>query len=497
MPNPIETRPPRRRLPWALLPLVLALAYAGVRALVGSRPALEAMVPADAVLVWRWKDVATYDAQRAYEAEPGKTLASPSAVLGAELNVPGLPGVDRSRAVVEALLAPEGRADPRLVVLPVADAAALEAKFRDPELIERHARHLEVHGAWAASCADRLVVRNAGTYSSPLPASEGEDWCVSARWPAFVDFVLRPEQASREPFASLLRGLGFEPDSAQALTEDGRPAMAVKAGRVVLVRDAWSRVTLRSFPGRVTVDLEPSDGAKELVAALAAAKPSPADDREVAPPSPNEASLHVRGAQGRRVLAYALGFAGMRWPERTARDDFAALRLEGPGSISAWAELAEGPVAYWSVSLCAPRAAFPDLSAFGPEPASDASPAAFPAGVATLTTPYGGTADATTFLPVPAAGDAGLLVTALGPRADAMRAKVAATAAATARSTPADTPDRIEIATFTLSQIPLQRLLGTTALAPNGLFESLANRPIRGRLVVVGGRRLRLELEGT
>ncbi len=320
---------------------------------------------------------------------------------------------------------------------------------------------------------------------------------MTADWPALVDFVLRPEQASREPFASLLAGLGFAPETAEERTEDGRPAMAVRAGRVPLVRDAWSRVTLRSFPGRVIVDLEPSGAAKELVAALAAARPSPADDREVAPPSANEAFLHVRGAQGRRILSYALGFAGMRWPEAAAKDDFAALHLAARGSLSAWAELADGPVAAWNVSLCAPRAAFPDLATFGAKPASDAGPAAFPTGVATLTTPYGGIPEATTFDAVPTTGDADLLVTVLGPKAEAMRAKAAATSVATARSGPADTPERIEVATFTLGQIPLQRLLGTAALSSNGLFASLANRPIRGRLLVIGGRRLRVELEGT
>jgi len=84
----------------------------------------------------------------------------------------------------------------------------------------------------------------------------------------------------------------------------------------------------------------------------------------------------------------------------------------------------------------------------------------------------------------------------LGPKADALRAKAAATTVATLRSGSTDTPDRVEVAAFTLGQIPLQRLLGTTALGPNGLFAALANRAIRGRLFVIGGKRLRIELEG-
>ena len=40
------------------------LEQAGVRGVIGRDASLESMVPADAVLVWRWKDLATYDAQR-------------------------------------------------------------------------------------------------------------------------------------------------------------------------------------------------------------------------------------------------------------------------------------------------------------------------------------------------------------------------------------------------------------------------------------------------
>ncbi len=171
MPNPTETRAPRPRprLPWALLPLALALAYAGT-----SGPRRKARPRSR-----RWSPptrsssgagrTSRRSTRSGADPDAGRNVAAPSVALGAELNVPGLPGVDRTRPLVEAILPPGGRSDPRLIVLPVADGAALEAKFRDPELPERHARHLEVHGAWAASCSDRLVVRDAGTYASPLP----------------------------------------------------------------------------------------------------------------------------------------------------------------------------------------------------------------------------------------------------------------------------------------------------------------------------------------
>lgn len=484
-------------MPWTAVPLILALAYAGVRVVIGNRPSLEAMVPSDAILVWRWKDLDTYDRQRGDPAEVGKTVAAPSAALGAELNVPGLPGVDRSRPIIEALLPLDGVADPRLIVLPVADGSALRAKFMDPRLVERHARHLELHGAWAASCADRSVARDAGTYASPLPPSEGEDWCLSANWGAFVDFASRPDQAVNEPFASVLTTLGFDPTSAvTSETPDGHLVLTVKTtGRVPLVRDAWARVTLRSFPGRITIDLDPADDAQELRQVIAAAKPNPVDDREGSMPTSVEASLHVRGAQGRRILVYALGYAGLSWPQASAKGEFAALRLGAAGGLSAWAEIADSPIPVWNVYLAAPKEAFPDLATLGRIEPTDGGPVGYAAGATTLTTLYGANAERSTFLPIPTAADAGLLVTAIGPKADTMRAKAAAALTAHARSTPRDTAARIEIATFTVAKVPLQRLLGASALGPTGLFAALAERAIEGRMLVVGGTRLRIELK--
>lgn len=481
---------------WALLPLGLALAWAGARAIVGQHPSLDAMVPADAILTWRWKDLASYDAQRADAPEPGRTVATASAVLGAELNVPGLPGVDRGREVVESWLPDDGGFDPRLVVLPVTDGAALRAKFRDPSLVERHARHLELHGPWAASCADRRIARDAGTFSGILAPSQGEDWSVTADWPAFVDFVLRPENASRAPFAGGLTALGFEPASGVERTgAGGEPELAVRAGRVPLVRDAWTRVTLRSFPGRVTLDLEPSASAKELREALASLRPNPDDDAEPTLPTPLDASLHLRGAQARRVFVYATGYAGLKWPAAAAADEFAALRLREKGGLTLFAEVADGPVAAWVVCLAGPKAAFPDLARLGPTERSDAGPVVYSAGGATLTTLYGMPADRTTFEPVPTATNPALLVTAIGPKADVVRAQLASMTTTHARTTEKDTAERIELATFTLAKIPFERLVGSTALGPRGLFKTLADHGVKGRLLALDGRTLRLEIE--
>lgn len=502
--NALSPSPAHRvRVPWTAIPLLVALAYAGVRWALGHDPSLETMVPGDAILAQRWKDVDTYDRvgndTTDFEAlaAQGKTVAAASASLGADLNIPGLPGVDRSRPIVQALLPFDGFVESKLVILPVKDGDALRAKFRDPTLVERHARHLEIHGDWAASCADRRVVRDAGSFWTPLPPSEGEDWCVTANWPAFVDFASRPDQAANEPFASVLVALGFDPASAVVSTDEaGTPVLRVaKTGRVPFVRNAWSRVTLRSFPTRVVVELEPAEDAKELRSVIAAAKPDPADDLEVSMPSTLEASLHVRGAQGRRIFVYVLGYAGLHWPEASAAGEFKALRLDAAGSWSAWAEIADSPLASWNVALAAPKEAFPDLATLGRTEPSDAGPVVYSAGSAALTTVYGSPAERSTFLPVGATSDANLLVTVIGPKADVARAKAQATVTTHARSTPGDSAGRIEVATFTVAKIALQRLLGNAALGPMGLFASLADHAVTGRMVVIGGSKLRIELD--
>ena len=170
------------------------------------------------------------------------------------------------------------------------------------------------------------------------------------------------------------------------------------------------------------------------------------------------------------------------------------MHLGAPGGISAWSELADSPVPAWNVYLAAPKAAFPDLGALGRTEPTDAGPVAYAAGATAITTLYGAPAERSTFLPVPTTADPDLLVTAIGPKADTMRAKVQATLTTHARSTPPDTIDRIEIATFTVAKVPLQRLLGGAALGPTGLFAALAEHAVKGRMLVLGGARVRIEL---
>ncbi|MFO0931675.1 MAG: hypothetical protein U1E39_03090 [Planctomycetota bacterium] len=160
----------RRRWPLALVPVLLGLAYVGVDALLARSPSLEAMVPDDAIVVWRYRDLDAFDA--AHAAPPGSNQVKASEELGAQVNLPGLPGIARDRPLLEVTLDPTRRVDARYFVLPVADGGAVRTAFADPDLLERHARHVVVHGAWP---------RRRGTTASRSTRAAGRAGCRRCR----------------------------------------------------------------------------------------------------------------------------------------------------------------------------------------------------------------------------------------------------------------------------------------------------------------------------
>jgi hypothetical protein len=452
------------------------------------------MVPPDTFLLWRWKDLAAYEAHETPTVVGGGGAPVPAAAtLGAELNLPGLPGIDRSRPLLEATLPAERRPDPRFWVLPVSDAAAVRARFRDPNLAERHARHVVTVGDWAAVAWDLDAARRAGTDGGPWPKERGEEWCVHAEWPEFVSHVLRPEQAMQQPFLGILATLGFVPKGDPA--PDG--AVAFDAGRTLLVRDAWATATLWAFPERIRAELVPAAGS-DLVAALAAAVPDPPDAALPSVPAPKaEARLRARGAQGRRVLAYALVYAGVAWPQAAGKDGFAAMRLDSPGGVEAWAEPAEAKgLPHWTVGWAGPGAALPDPAAFGlpaPEAGADAEVAE---GLAALTAPYGGTAPrgAIARRAWTASGRAGTEVVALGidarnlaDRASASEPDALHSAWPEAPKPDAEGGRSVLLATFRLTQAAAVRILGR-AVSANGLLSPLRQGDVEGTLSTDGVR---------
>lgn len=487
----------RRRLPLAWLPLLLGGAWYAVYGAIASKPTLEAMVPADAVLVWRYRDLAAYDARNAGDPGPAGTVDAPASLaLGAAHNlgplrgepmpITYLPGVDRHRPLLEVILDPGTRPDPRYVVLPVEARGPLLERWRSPDLAERHASHLAVHGDWAACAWDLGSVTHAGTGRGPVPDAPGALWSVTADWPRFVDFVLLPTQASREPQASILAGLGFRPSTAAwlAAVEHGGAAVAVEAGRVPFVRDAWSRVTIHGFADRVRAELVPA-AETDLPRALAAAFAAADAPWLVETTLPVEASLVMHGPLARRVTALALWYAGLRWPRAVLEDHMIALRLDGAGPLALLASMDDGPFPTWALAIVGPPTAQPDVAAFG-------LASRLPVGAVPLLTPYGGESPTGAVVGRPAgAGAAGSEVVAIGHGAAALADRLAGILSARRGDAPAKGSE-VELASFWLSADAAQRLL-MTALGTRGLLAALAGSHLEG-ILATDGTRLLLEV---
>gem|GEM_PF-2184633 len=463
------------RWPWALVPVVLALAYAAGHALLGHRPTLAGMVPDDAIVTWRYRDLEAYDA--AHAAPEGSNQVRASEELGAQVNLPGLPGVARDRPLLEIGLDPTRRADPRAFVLPVEDAGAVRAAFANPALEERHARRVVVHGAWAAAAWDTRVALDAGRGRGllpPLPADAR--WSVTADWRRFVDAALLPWVAERPPYVGVLAALGFRPASLTRTADGSGPVEAqVEAGRVPFVREAWTQVTLVAWDGRVEATLVPAPESElvPLLRAHAAATGPVGDAPE--PPSGASAWLRCPDVRARRILALALWYAGVAWPDAVVKDGFAALRLDaaGPGT-EAWTLAAlesPGLVPAWTLAWAGRGASAPAFAAFGlPVPDLGAS-APLARGVGSLRAPFGGEpAEADVARVAAASGDLEVLVAGAGAAASARRW------ADEVRSTPlaVATDARRPIVTGFLKAMDAQQVLGA-AVAPGGLLASVAD----------------------
>jgi hypothetical protein len=479
---PASTHPAVRllRRTWPLIPLALALLYVAVYGFLARRPSLEAMVPDDAFVTWRYRDLAAYDAAHATLLDD-KPAAPQSAVLGAELNVPGLPGVSRERPLLEAWLKPEGRVDVSYFVLPVDDASALMRKFRDPDLKERHARHVRVHGDWAAAGWDQREVLHAGFGSGTMPPDDAKAlWSVTADWPRLVDFALQPTVASEEPWSGLLAGLGFRPASAKAVEDAPDPTVAVEAGRVPLVRDAWRRVSVTAFSDRVVATLEPSSTSDlgPVLAAIARGEGGATRPEVFVAPADAEAWIRTPGGEARRALALALAYAGVRWPEAVAKDRFAA--VAGAGPLLAAATPTPSAVPGWTILLAGTPTAVPDLAGFGLPPLPAEGRADLPPNAGPLLAPYGGEAArgevASRAVRLGSDGDS---IVAIGAGAEGLVGRFSAEA----RRVPMEPV----IADAFLAKFPAQRLLGR-ALRPGGFLATVAESDLAITLRTDGTR---------
>ena len=444
------------------------------------------MVPDDAVVVWRFRDLAAYDALRTPPSDTGAPAAPASASLGAEINLPGLPGIDRHRPLLEITLDPSRRADPRFHVLPVENADLVRKTFADPNLPERHARHVAVHGAWAAAGWDASVVKRAGRGSGLFPADRGEDWCVSADWPRFVESNLLPQYVRGETVAGVLKALGVDPQSIR-VTPAGAGALIDVPGadRVLLVWHRWQRVTLYGWGDQIRAELLPAEGSALSNALREAGPESPV---ALFPEDGAEATLALAGASGRRVLALALRDAGLAWPDAVAKDGFAALHLDVPGSLYLWSEAVPGDASSWPVGIAGKKGALPDLEAFGLPAVAPGLSAPLPPGAAPLIAPYGAAAPAGKVARRAApSGDVHVVALGIGAETTAERAAASPALDAVAQEPAGNASEGRVVARFRLSRAAAQRLLGK-ALATSGLLAPLSGGDIEGTLATDGVR---------
>ena len=501
--------PPRRRIPWVLLPAAAGLLYAAVWGLLRHRPSLEGMVPPDAFVTWWYRDLAAYDAARTGPpSTEGAPFAAPSLVLGAQINLPSLAGIDRRRPLVEAWLDPSRRVDPRFWVLPLEDGHLAMRRFRDPDLPERHARHVVPHGDWAAAAWDldaaRTAGRGFGAIAQPSPSETGTTlWSVTADWPRLVDYALRPEVASSPPYEGVLAALGFDPASAVRVETPEGFQFEVKGGRVPLVRDAWSRVTLEVGVGAerreagagapwVRLTLEPSEASplRALLAQVRTAPPSPGLPRWIHEGTANGGGWDVRFPAGpaRGVVARALAHAGLVWPDAVGQDDFAALRPSAPGWLAVGARQAPGVLPAWTFVLAGPPAALPDLGAFGLPDAAAGHRVVLPEGLAVLTMPHGGRPPASEVARMEA--DDGVHVLAFGIGAEALATQAAREYAGRIGLTPDTRADGLTtLAEVAIAGAVAQRLL-RPATEPGGLFAVFADATTVHVDVATDGERL-------
>ncbi|MHC5011671.1 MAG: hypothetical protein ACYTG6_12115, partial [Planctomycetota bacterium] len=227
-----------RRAPaavWILAPLALGILYALAHPLLAPTPTLADVVPAQAVLTQRFRDLESMD--EAWFRPP--TAPKPSDLVGPNRNLPGLAGVDRQRPFHLVFLPPGPYLDPTMMIFPVADEDALRARFTDPDYFVskghvRRAQFLAVAGNYAAVSADRAAVRHLGE-GGITAADLGEDHAIAAHVPALVRFaLLRPHES---PWRSVLDALGVDPTLAPDV-DPGRP-VEIPAGRLDRVHAGW------------------------------------------------------------------------------------------------------------------------------------------------------------------------------------------------------------------------------------------------------------------
>jgi hypothetical protein len=475
---------------WILAPLVLALLYAVAHPLFARTPDPSNVVPEEAVLAHRFRDLATVD--RAFgwygRPDPARWSGRIADRIGALRNVPGLVGVDRSAPFHWVLLPREGRPDPTMAIFTLADEDAFRAAFEDPRTLElghvRQAQHMEVRGRYAAVAWDGEAARRIGTGGLSIE-DRGEDHALVADVPATLRHALHAP--AEDPWRAMLAALGYAADGPRVVTAGDAPiGLGVSAGRVPRVMNAWS--TLRAWffdrEGRVTVEVRPADaGIREALEAV----PAAAGWQPPGVPPRAKAWLWIPSIASRTAVARVLHGAGVDLPE--------ALRAPAPGAaepsgLFLWAEIAVEAVHAWTIGVAGPRGSVPDLSPWiagwpGGEEGIDLPPGAAPLVV------Y----DAASKRPVPAAHAVlrrvdSLDLAAVGPEATTLLPTFSAGTALAVPAPPA-AGWRL-VAAFHLDEPRAQKVL-RQELDPHGLLAALGGGAIDGA-AWTDGTTLRVDL---
>jgi hypothetical protein len=483
----------RRLPPWALalVPLTVGALYALAHPLFAPRPDLEDVVPGAAVLTARYRGLAGLDALWCFGRQPG---VRPSEDLADRHNLPGFAGVDPSGAFHWVLLPRSGRADATLLIVPVADAERLRARFelRDGALdasraYRRHAKQLEIRGSFAALAWDRDVARRLGEGGLTL-ADRGEDFGLALDVSGALALALT--QPAVEPWRGILEALGAEPAKATLGTDrtSGLRAIVFPFGRAERVADAWSTARLWAWSKeqRIEVELEPKSAA--LRALLARVPPARVEQGPALAAGPGaraaEAVVWIPGREAFAALALALSGAGVDLPEGLPP-------AAGDGELYVRAFASPADPDAWTLEVWDPMQAYdaPLGALIGPLPEPGASlplaAGAAPVTVATTRRPH-----------VSPAGTVSRSAT--GERlligADAQgHAQAEAHGAGPEVLEPAPTTGRGVLAVARLNAQRALALLGP-ALQPGGLFAALGLGELRV-LITTDGQRVFVTLD--
>ncbi len=487
-----------RRIPpvvWLLAPLALGLLYAAGHAFLAPRPTLANLPPEGAILVQRYRNLDEVD--RSTFGPRGPAIRPARELIGAERNLPGLPGVDHTQPVHMILMPRTIRLDSTMAVFGVTDAGAMQRTFDDPNFIEdgraRHAQHLVINGPWAAIAPNRADARRLGT-GGITAADLGEDMAIAVDVPRLIDYVT--SMAQRFPWNGILSSLGVDVKNARVRFDEATGETIVGlpgVERLARIGATWKTARMWAWMDekRARIDLEPQPGP---IASLLKYWKDDSEEGETIFAAPDSAELWLSapGKQSGALLAQLVHNLGVD-VQKPLREFVVNPKEARPGAVTIWAEPALGTGSALTFTVAAKRP--PDLAAALPLPSKGQDHAVLPKGAAPITV---GETGVTVASPK---GEVWMRTTGAGLRlitfgADARRAidrseaHVAKALGLSLHEVPGEDGMK-PLAWFGVRAGRAKRILGR-ALEPGGFLACLGGGDIKGT-VSTNGRIVRLE----